>query len=62
MSMIRSLTSTRFPTVCFGCGERFPVRAGQTQALVGHDARLYCYDGQPECLERALGVHAKKAA
>jgi hypothetical protein len=62
MSMITSFSRTRFPKLCWGCGERFPVRAGQAEALVGQDGRLYCHDGRPECLERALGVGVGKAA
>jgi hypothetical protein len=57
MSRMTSLPNTRFPKVCLGCGARFPVRAGHAEALLGEDGRLYCHDGQPECLERALGLH-----
>ena len=62
MSRIMHWPGARFPKVCWGCGQRFPVRAGQAEALVGQDGRLYCHDGRPECLERALGVGSNKAA
>jgi hypothetical protein len=28
---------------CAGCGQPFVVRAGQSEAIVGEDGRLYCY-------------------
>jgi len=61
MSITTSVPGPRFPRICWGCGERFPVRAGQAEALLGKDGRLYCHDGRPECLERAFGVDGKAA-
>ena len=28
---------------CAGCGQPFVIRAGRSEAIVGHDGRLYCY-------------------
>ena len=28
---------------CAGCGQPFVIRAGQSEAIVGDDGRLYCY-------------------
>jgi len=28
---------------CAGCGQPFVIRAGQSEAIVGEDGRLYCY-------------------
>jgi len=28
---------------CAGCGQPFVIRAGQSEAIVGADGRLYCY-------------------
>jgi hypothetical protein len=32
------------PKSCAGCRQPFVVRAGQSEAIVGQDGRLYCYD------------------
>jgi hypothetical protein len=29
---------------CAGCRQPFVVRAGQSEAIVGEDGQLYCYD------------------
>src|SRR5947199_8863775 len=31
------------PKTCAGCGQPFVIRAGQSEAIVGDDGRLYCY-------------------
>jgi hypothetical protein len=31
------------PKTCAGCGQPFVIRAGQSEAIVGADGRLYCY-------------------
>jgi hypothetical protein len=33
---------------CAGCGQPFVIRAGQSEAIVGDDGRLYCYATQCE--------------
>lgn len=48
--------------LCFGCGEPFPVRHGQIEALVGQDGQLYCFAGAPECAELAVTPALKRAA
>jgi hypothetical protein len=37
---------------CAGCGQPFVIRAGQSEAIVGEDGRLYCY--ATACEENAL--------
>lgn len=37
---------------CWNCGKPFGVRAGQAEAIVGHDDRLYC--DRPSCEQAAL--------
>jgi hypothetical protein len=32
------------PRSCAGCGQPFVIRAGQSEAIVGNDGYLYCYD------------------
>src|SRR5436190_21031167 len=31
------------PKTCAGCGQPCVIRAGQSEAIVGDDGRLYCY-------------------
>ena len=38
---------------CAGCNQPFVVRKGWSEAIVGHDGRLYCY-GRP-CEADAMG-------
>jgi len=40
------------PKSCAGCGQPFVVRAGQSEAIVGEDGQLYCYDTM--CEQEAL--------
>jgi hypothetical protein len=37
---------------CAGCGQPFVIRAGQSEAIVGEDGRLYCY--ATACEQNAL--------
>ena len=48
--------------LCFGCGEHFPVRHGQSEAQVGFDGELYCYAATPECAFLAVLPPAFKCA
>ena len=32
------------PKSCAGCGQPFVIRGGQSEAIVGEDGQLYCYD------------------
>jgi hypothetical protein len=48
----RSTTPFRvngWPKLCRGCGQSFPVRQGRTEAQLGRDGQLYCFDMTPEC-------------
>jgi hypothetical protein len=38
---------------CAGCRKSFVVRAGQSEAIVGEDGQLYCYDTMCEQEARA---------
>ena len=40
------------PKTCAGCGQPFVIRAGLSEAIVGHDGRLYCY--ATTCEENAV--------
>jgi hypothetical protein len=37
---------------CAGCRQPFIIRAGQSEAIVGEDGQLYCYDTM--CEQEAL--------
>jgi hypothetical protein len=51
-----------FPKLCAGCAQPFPIRAGQVEAIVGADGKLYCYAARFECAELAVGTRTRKAA
>lgn len=42
------------PKTCAGCGQPFVIREGRSEAIVGHDGRLYCY--ATLCEQNTLGV------
>jgi hypothetical protein len=44
----------RWPSVCCGCAEPFPIRDGRREAQVGDDGRLYCYNRTPKCTVLAI--------
>lgn len=48
--------------LCWGCGQPFPIRAGNIEALVGQDGQLYCYAGRPECAALAVAPVALRSA
>jgi hypothetical protein len=50
------------PKLCRGCGQPFPIRAGNIEALVGQDGQLYCYARKPECAVLAIAPVALKSA
>ena len=62
MAKITPFLPTGFPKLCAGCGQPFPIRRGQVEALVGEDGQLYCYAGRLECAELAVRPRARKAA
>jgi len=50
------------PKLCWGCGQPFPIRKGQIEALVGQDGELYCYARTPQCAVLATQPVALKRA
>ena len=43
MTIISPYFFSGAPKTCAGCGQPFVIRAGQSEAIVGDDGRLYCY-------------------
>ena len=62
MAKLYPFQPSGFPKLCTGCGQPFPIRGGQIEAIVGEDGKLYCYAGRLECAELAVGARARKAA
>jgi len=52
MKKVTPYLSNGSPRTCWNCGKPFGVRAGQAEAIVGHDDRLYC--DRPSCEQAAL--------
>jgi hypothetical protein len=60
---LKPFLSNGAPKLCWGCGQPFPIRSGNIEALVGQDNQLYCYANTPACAVLAVEpVALKKAA
>lgn len=56
MTVISPYCFNGVPKTCAGCGQPFIVRSGHSEAIVGHDGRLYCY--ATKCEENSIGARA----
>jgi len=53
-------SATGSQKICWGCGQPFVIRNGISEAIVGADNHLYCYD--TGCEDEAAVRHAGKRA